>query len=105
MEEDIKREEHADKVITYREAFVAMGSVMEEDQPGQAPPKALEKGKGPPDAADNDRTKAMTPLPNPVQQQQELNAAAAKITPADRVMYGNLLVEPMTMDHIWNVVH
>src|SRR4051812_40778537 len=94
---------------------------MDEDQPGRAPPIALDKGKGPPVVADNDRAKDMPPPPNPVQQPQELGtgpsnnntanppplasmSAAAQVTPADRVMYDNLLVEPMTVDHIHNVV-
>src|SRR4051812_21549715 len=63
----------------------------------------------------------MPPPPNPVQQPQELGTgptnnntanplppastpAAAQITPYDRVMYGSILVEPMTMAHICNVV-
>ena len=62
----------------------------------------------------------MPPPPNPVQQPQELGtgpsnnntanlpppastSAAAHVTPADRVMYDNLLVEPLTVDHIRNV--
>src|SRR3954466_5994571 len=62
----------------------------------------------------------MPPPPNPAQQPQELGtgprnnntanlpppastSAAAHVTPADRVMYGNLLVEPLTVDHIRNV--
>jgi hypothetical protein len=32
-------------------------------------------------------------------------SAASQVTPADRVMYGNLLVEPMTVAHIRNVVY
>src|SRR3954467_11351734 len=93
---------------------------MDEDQPGRAPPMALEKGKGPLIAADDDRAKVMPPPPNPVQQPQELGtgpsnnntanllppastSAAAQVTPADRVMYGNLLVEPLIIAHIRNV--
>src|SRR3954467_341040 len=93
---------------------------MDEDQPGRAPPMALEKGKGPLIAADNDRTKDMPPPRNPVQQPQELGtgpsnnnttnllppastSAAAQVTSADRVMYDNLLVEPLTVAHIRNV--
>src|SRR4051812_38929939 len=104
-----------------REVFVAIGTTMDEDQPGRAPPTAPDKGKGPPIAADNDRAKVMPPLPNPVQQPQELGfgpsnnnpanppppastSAAAQVTPTDRVMYGDLLVEPMTVAHIRNVV-
>src|SRR3954468_17389233 len=61
----------------------------------------------------------MPPPPNPVQQPQELGtgpsnnntanlpplastSAAAQVTPADRVMYDNL-VEPLIIDHIRNV--
>src|SRR3954462_6881515 len=93
---------------------------MDEDQPGQVPPTALEKGKGPLIATDNDRAKVMPPPPNPVQQPHELGtgpsnnntanlpppasmSAAAQVTPADRVMYDNLLVEPLTVAHIRNV--
>src|SRR3954467_1530088 len=64
----------------------------------------------------------MPPPPNPVQQPQELGtgpraatpanfpppastSAAAQVTPADRVMYGNLLVEPLAVAHIQNVSH
>src|SRR4051812_50151012 len=82
---------------------------MDEDQPRQAPSTALDKGKGPLVAADDARAKVMPPPPNPVQQPQELGTgpsnnntanlpppasmlAAAHVTPADRVMYGNLLV-------------
>ena len=72
MEEDYKRDEQANNVVTSREVFVSIGSVMEEHQPRQAPPKALDKGKAPPVAADNDHAKAMPPPPNPVQQLQEL---------------------------------
>src|SRR3954467_13826405 len=95
---------------------------MDEDQPRQAPPTALDKGKGPPVAANNDRAKVMPPPPNPVQQPQELGTgpsnnnttnlpppastfAATQVTPADRVMYGNLLVEPLTVAHIRNMTH
>src|SRR3954462_13334565 len=63
----------------------------------------------------------MPPLPNPMQQPRELGtgpsnnntanppplastSVAAQVTPADRVMYGNLLVEPMIVAHIRNVV-
>src|SRR4051812_29487369 len=95
---------------------------MDEDQPGRAPPTALEKGKGPLIAADDDLAKFMPPPPNLVQQPQELvtgprnnntanlpppayTSAAAQVTPADRVMYGSLLVEPLIVDHIRNVTH
>src|SRR3954470_8545569 len=93
---------------------------MDEDQSGQAPPTLLEKGKGPLIAADDDRAKVMPPPPNLVQQPQELGtgpsnnntanlpppastSTGAQVTPADRVMYGNLLVEPLTIAHIRNV--
>src|SRR3954465_13703874 len=66
------------------------------------------------------RAKVMPLLPNPVQEPQELGtgpshnntanlpppastSAEAHVTPADRVMYDNLLVEPLTVDHIRNV--
>ena len=79
----------------------------------------MDKGKGPL-VADDDRTKVMPPPPNPVQQPQELGtgpsnnntanlpppastSAAAHVTLADRVMYGNLLVEPLTVSHIRNM--
>ena len=59
----------------------------------------------------------MPPPPNPVQQPQALGtrpsnnntanlpppastSVAAQVTPADRVMYDNLLVEPLTVAHI-----
>src|SRR3954463_13423564 len=62
----------------------------------------------------------MPPPPNTVQQPQELGtgpsnnntanlpppastSAAAQVTPADRVMYNNLLVEPLAVAHIRNV--
>src|SRR4051812_22844632 len=94
---------------------------MDEDQPERASPTALDKGKGSLVAADNDRAKVMPPPPNLVQQPQELNdgpsnnnianppplastSTATHITPAYRVMYGNMLVEPMTVAHIRNVV-
>src|SRR3954469_17001785 len=113
MEEEYTRDEQANNSVTSREVFVTIGTAMDEDQPGQAPPTALDKGKGPPVAADYDRAKVMPPPPNPVQQPQELGtgprnnntanlpplastSAAAQITSADRVMYDNLLVEPMT---------
>src|SRR4051812_48700825 len=93
---------------------------MDGDQPGRALPTALDKGKGPPLAADNDRVRDMPPPPNPVQQPQELGtgpsnnntanlpppastSAADQVTPVDRVMYGNILVEPLTVAHIRNV--
>src|SRR3954463_5655918 len=93
---------------------------MDEDQPGRAPPTTLDKGKGPLIAADDDRAKVMPPPPNPVQQPQELGtgpsnnntanlppptstSAAAQVTRANRVMYDNLLVEPLTIAHIRNV--
>src|SRR3954470_16003630 len=120
MEEEYTRDEQANNVVTSREVFVTIGTAMDEDQPGKAPPTALEKGKGTLIAADNDRAKVMPPPPNPVQQPQELGtgpsnnntanlpppastSTASHVTPADRVMYGNLLVEPLTVDHIRNV--
>src|SRR3954468_8523272 len=71
-------------------------------------------------ATDDDLAKVMPPPPDPVQQSQELGtdpsnnntanfpppastSAAAQVTPADRVMYGNLLVHPLTVAHIRNV--
>src|SRR3954462_13487612 len=103
-----------------RGVFVTIETAMDEDQPGQAPPTALDKGNGPLIAADNDRARVMPPLPKPVQQPQELGtgpsnnntanltppastSAAAHVTPADRGMYGNLLGEPLTVDYILNV--
>src|SRR4051812_40412384 len=119
--EEYTNDEQTNKAVTSREVFVTIGTAMDEDQPGRAPPTALDKGKGPPIAADNDHAKVMPPPPNPVQQPQELGtgpsnnnttnplplastSAAAQVTLADRVMYGNLLVEPMTVAHIRNVV-
>ena len=117
MEEQYSRDEQANNIVMSRGVFVTIGTAMDEDQPGQAPPTALEKGKGPLIAADDDRAKVMPPPPNPVQQPQELGtgpsnnsnanfpplastSVAAQVTPADRVMYGNLLVEPLTVAHI-----
>src|SRR3954470_6656559 len=120
MEEDFKRDKQSNNTVTSREVFVTIGTAMDEDQPGRAPPTALDKGKGPLIAADDARAKVMPPPPNPMQQPQEIGtgpsnnntanlpppastSAAAHVTPADRVMYGNLLVEPLTVDHIRNV--
>src|SRR3954470_6368522 len=120
MEEEYLRDEQDNNTVMSRGVFVTIGTTMDEDQPGQAPPTVLDKGKGPLIAADDVRAKAMPPPPNPVQQPQELGtgpsnnntanfpppastSAAAHVTPADRVMYGNLLVEPLTVDHIRNV--
>src|SRR3954468_23228661 len=120
MEEEYTRDKQANNTVTSREVFVTIGTAMDEDQPGRAPPIALEKGKGPLIAVDDDRAKVMLPPPNPAQQPRELGtspsnnntanlpppastSAAAQVTPADRVMYGNLLVEPLTVAHIWNV--
>ncbi len=120
MEEEYSRDEQANNAIKSRAVFVTIGTTMDEDKPGRAPPIALEKGKGPLIAANDDRAKVMPPPPNPVQQPQELGtgpsnnntanlppsastSAAAQVTPADRVMYGNLLVEPLTVAHIRNV--
>src|SRR3954470_6215658 len=108
MEEEYTRDEQANNVVTSREVFVTIRTAMDEDQPGRAPPTVLEKGKGPLIAADDDRAKVMPPPPNPVQQPQEVGtvpsnnntanlpppasmSAASQVTPADRVMYGNLL--------------
>src|SRR4051812_11995677 len=120
MEEEYTRDEQANNAVTSREVFVTIGTAMDEDQPGRAPPTAPEKGKGPLIAADDDRAKVMPPPPNPVQQPQELDTSpsnnntanlpppastsvAAQGTPADRVMYSNLLVEPLTVAHIRNM--
>src|SRR4051812_35180296 len=120
MEEEYTREEQANNVVTSREVFVTIGTAMDEDQPGQAPPTALEKGKGPLIAADDDRAKVMPPPANPAQQPQELGtvpsnnntanlpppastSTATHVTPADRVMYDNFIVEPLTVAHIQNV--
>src|SRR4051812_7526830 len=120
MEEEYTRDEQANNAVTSREVFVTIGTTMDEDQPGRAPPAALDKGKGPPVAAEDDRAKVMPPPPNLVQQPQELDtgpsnnntanlpplastSAAALVTPADRVMYGNLLVEPLIVAHIGNM--
>src|SRR3954467_7071206 len=111
MEEEYSRDEQANNVVTSRGVFVTIGTAMDEDQPGRAPPTSLEKGKGPLIAADDDRTKVMPPPPNPVQQPQELGtgpsnnntanlpppastSATAQVTPADRVMYDKL-VKPL----------
>src|SRR3954471_1912966 len=120
MEEEYSHDEQANNAVTSRGVFVTIGTAMDEYQPGQAPPTVLDKGKGPLVADDIDRAKVMTPPPNPVQQPQELGtgpsnnntanlpplastSAAAQVTPADRVMYVNLLVEPLTVAHIRNV--
>src|SRR3954463_8937484 len=102
MEEEYTRDKQANNTITSRWVFVTIGTTMDEDQPGRAPPTALEKGKGPLIAADDDRVKVMPPPPNPVQQPQELGtgpinnnnanmpppastSAAAQVTLDDRV--------------------
>ena len=120
MEEEYSRDEQDNNAVISRGVFVTIGTTMDEYQTGQAPPTALDKGKGPLIAADGDCAKVMPPPPNPVQQPQELGtgpsnnntlnlpppastSAAAHVTPADRVMYGNLLVEPLPVDHIRNV--
>src|SRR3954470_2065116 len=109
MEEEYSRDEQANNTVMSRGVFVTIGTAMDEDQPGQAPPTTLDKGKGPLIAADDARAKVMNPPPNLVQQPQELGtgpsnnntanlpppastSAAAHVNPADRVMYGNLLV-------------
>src|SRR3954471_22326453 len=120
MEEEYTRDEQANNVVMSREVFVTIGKAMDEDQPGRAPPTALGKGKGPLIAADDDRAKVMPPPPNPVQQPHELGtgpsnndtanlpsaastSAAAQVTPAGRVMYDNLIIEPLTVAHIRNM--
>src|SRR4051812_31755097 len=120
MEEEYSRDEQANNTVMSRGVFVTIGTAMDEHQPGQAPPTAPDKGKGPLIAANNARAKVMPPPPNPVQHPQELGTGpsnnntanlpppastlgATHVTPADRVMYGNLLVEPLTFDHIRNV--
>ena len=122
MEEEYTRDEQGNNAVRSREVFITIGAVMDEDQPGRDPPTALDKGKGPLIAADDDRAKVMPPPPNPVQQPQELGtglsnnntanllplastSAAAQVTPADRVIYDNLLVEPLTAAHIRNLTH
>ena len=108
MEEEYSRDEQANNAVASRGVFITIGTTMDEDQPGRDPPTALEKGKGPLIAAGDDHAKVIPPTPNPVQQPQELGtgpsnntanlpppastSAAAQVTPADRVMYGNLLV-------------
>ena len=106
MEKEYSRDEQAKNAVASRGVFVTIGTVMDEDQPGRAPPTALEKRKGPLIAVEDDRAKVMPPLPNPVQQPQELGtgpsnnntanlpppasmSAAEQVTPDDRVMYGN----------------
>src|SRR4051812_28972965 len=118
--EEYSRDEQANNTVMSRGVFITIGTAMDKDQPGQAPPTTLDKGKGPLIADDIDRAKVMPPPPNPVQQPQELDtgpsnnntanlpppastSTAAHVTPADRVMYGNLLIEPLTVDHIRNV--
>src|SRR3954464_11969678 len=59
MEEEYSRDEKANNAITSRGVFVTIGAAMDEDQPGRAPPTALEKGKGPLIASDDDRAKVM----------------------------------------------
>src|SRR3954466_3342444 len=120
MKEEYTRDEQANNAVMSRGVFGTIGTAMDEDQPGRAPPTALEKGKGPLIAADEECAKVMPPPPNPVQQPQELGtglsnnntanlpppastSAAAQVTPADRVMYNNLLVEPLTVAHIRNM--
>ena len=112
MEEEYSRDEQANNTVMSRGVFVTIGTAMDEDQPGQAPPTALEKGKGPLISTDTDRAKVMPPPPKPVQQPQDLSTgpsnnntanlpppastlAAAHVTPADRVMYDNLLGGPL----------
>ena len=66
MEEEYTRNEQANIAVTSRGVFVTIGTAMDEDQPGQAPPTALEKGKGPLIAAGVDHAKVMPPPPNPM---------------------------------------
>src|SRR3954467_675709 len=61
MEEEYSRDEQANNAITSREVFVTIGTAMDEDQPGRAPPTTLEKGKGTLIAADDDHAKVMPP--------------------------------------------
>ena len=68
MEEEYTRDEQANKAIAYREVFVTIGTAVDEDQPGRAPLTALDKGKGPLIAADDDHARVMPPPPKPVQQ-------------------------------------
>src|SRR4051812_2657570 len=72
MKEEYSRDEHPNNVVAARGVFVTIGTAMDEDQPGRAPPTMLEKGKGPLIAADDDRAKDMPPSPNPVQQPLEI---------------------------------
>src|SRR3954470_16742410 len=58
MEEEYSRDEQANNTVMSRGVFVTIGTAMDEDQPGQAPPTALDKGKGPLIAADDDRATA-----------------------------------------------
>src|SRR3954471_18184388 len=59
MEEEYSRDEQANNTVTSRGVFFTFGTAMDEDQPGRAPPMALEKGKGPLIATDDDRVKVM----------------------------------------------
>src|SRR3954467_1845767 len=82
MEEEYSRDEQANNTVASRGLFVTIGPAMDEDQPGQAPPTALENGKGPLIAADDDRAKDMPPPPNPVhrpEKQQHRKLAASSI--------------------------
>ena len=81
MEEEYTRDEQANNAVTYREVFVTIGTAMDEDQTKRAPPTALDKGKGPPLSADNDRANDMPPPPNPVQQPQNSAPSRATTTP------------------------
>src|SRR3954465_10466229 len=120
MEEEYTRDEQANNFVTSRGVFVTIGTMMDEDQPRRDPSTALEKGKGPLIATDDDRAKVKPPPPNPVQQPHELGtgpsnnntanlpppastSAAGQVTPTDRVMYGNLLVEQLTVAHVRNM--
>src|SRR3954466_5097300 len=57
MEEEYSRDEQANTTVMSRGVFVTIGTAMDEDHPGQAPPTALDKGKGPLIAADDDCTR------------------------------------------------
>src|SRR4051812_9572627 len=66
--EEYLRDEQANNAVMSRGVFVTIGTAMDKDQPGRAPPMVLEKGKGPLIAADDDCAKVMPPSPNPMQQ-------------------------------------
>src|SRR3954466_12346680 len=72
MEEEYSRDEQVNNTVMSRGVFVTIGTAMDEDQPGQAPPTALDKGKGTLIATNAAPAKVMPPPTNPVQQPQEL---------------------------------